>query len=67
MKIIGGIALVIGLVVIWSALLALPVMWLWNWLMPVIFGLGEISFFQALGLNVLCSCLFKSNTTVNNK
>lgn len=34
------------------------VMWLWNWLMPVLFGLHAISFWQALGLVVLSKILF---------
>ncbi len=34
------------------------VMLLWNWLMPVIFGLPEITFLQAAGLLVLCKILF---------
>ncbi len=34
------------------------VMQLWNWLMPVIFGLHLISFWQALGLLVLSKILF---------
>jgi hypothetical protein len=34
------------------------VMWLWNWLMPVIFGLHAISIWQALGLLVLSKILF---------
>ena len=37
------------------------VMWLWNWLMPSIFGLGEITFWQAWGLVVLTHILFKSH------
>jgi hypothetical protein len=31
---------------------------LWNWLLPPIFGLREISFWQALGLLALCRILF---------
>lgn len=34
------------------------VMLLWNWLMPEIFGLPSISFWQAAGLLVLCKILF---------
>lgn len=34
------------------------VMSLWNWLMPVIFGLTVISFWQALGLLILSKILF---------
>ena len=34
------------------------VMLLWNWLMPSLFGLITISFWQALGILVLCRLLF---------
>jgi len=43
----------------------LPVMWLWNWLMPVIFGLPTISFYQTIGLMMLSYVFIKSSTTVN--
>lgn len=36
------------------------VMSLWNWLMPAIFGLELITFWQALGLLVLSKILFSS-------
>lgn len=36
------------------------VMALWNWLMPALFGLRHISFWQALGLVILCKILFGS-------
>jgi len=31
---------------------------LWNWLLPPIFGLREITFWQALGILALCRILF---------
>src|SRR5690242_6941413 len=31
---------------------------LWNWLAPELFGLGQITFWQALGLLALCRILF---------
>lgn len=34
------------------------VMLLWNWLMPELFGLPAISFWQAAGLLLLCKILF---------
>jgi hypothetical protein len=34
------------------------VMHLWNWLVPSLFGWREITFWQALGLLVLCRILF---------
>ncbi len=36
------------------------VMWLWNWLMPVIFHLGVITYWQAVGLAILGRLLFGS-------
>ena len=43
-----------------ALLFGLVVMYLWNWLMPVIFGLPLISFWQAWGLVLLSHILFKS-------
>lgn len=51
----------IGYVIVASALLGFPLMWLWDWLMPTLFGLPTITFWQACGLNFLCSILFKSS------
>ena len=34
------------------------VLHLWNWLLPPLFGWREITFWQALGLLVLCRILF---------
>ena len=38
--------------------LGAPVMLLWNAVMPVVFGLTKITFWQAIMLNLLCSVLF---------
>jgi hypothetical protein len=62
---IDTILIAILLVVITAILLGFPLMWLWNWLMPSIFGLPFITFWQALGLNALATILFKS--TINTK
>lgn len=55
----------IGLLVVIALIVALPVMLLWNWLMPTLFGLMKISFGQAVGLNLLCGCLFRTNVSIN--
>jgi hypothetical protein len=34
------------------------VLYLWNWLLPPLFGWRQISFWQALGLLTLCRFLF---------
>ncbi len=52
------------------AILAIPlfifiggeiVMYLWNWLLPGLFGWHQITFWQALGLLLLCRILFGSH------
>jgi hypothetical protein len=37
------------------------VMHLWNWLLPALFGWRMISFWQALGMLILCRILFGSH------
>jgi hypothetical protein len=54
---VAAIATLIGL----SLIMALPTMWLWDWLMPELFGLKTITLFQAWGVNFLCGMLFKSH------
>ncbi len=53
-----GTMCVIGFLIVLGLLIALPIMWLWNWLMPVLFGLPTITFWQSLGLFALIRCLF---------
>lgn len=61
--IIGAIILLVFL----SLIGAIPVYFLWNWLVPVITkgALATVTFLQAWGLTFLCAMLFKSTTTVN--
>ena len=35
---------------------------LWNWLIPNLFNLAEISYWQALGLALLLRCLFPGSS-----
>lgn len=48
----------IGFGILFAGLFSLLVLLLWNWLMPAIFGLTTITFFQAFGLLVLSKILF---------
>ena len=48
------ILLIVGIAL---TVVSFVVMSLWNWLMPVIFGLHAVSFWQALGLVVLSKLL----------
>jgi hypothetical protein len=36
-------------------------MWLWNWLMPAIFKLPTIGFWQAVGILILSHILFRGH------
>jgi hypothetical protein len=54
-----GIALAIAFV-LFILLGGIVVQWLWNWLLPELFGLRRITFWQALGLLALCRILFGS-------
>jgi len=40
-----------------------PLQLLWNWLMPDIFGIKTITFWQALGVFLLSSILFRTYNT----
>ena len=51
-------AKIVLLVLMVAAVVARVVMSLWNWLMPALFGLHVIGFWQALGLVVLSKILF---------
>ncbi len=45
-------------IVLFTWLFGLIVMHLWNWLLPGLFGWHTITFWQALGMLVLCRILF---------
>ena len=64
MKALEAFLIIVGLLLLSSILLAFPTMWLWNWLMPDIFGLMKIDLYQAMGINFLTNILFKSNVTI---
>lgn len=61
--ILGGFVLLALVVAGFGLLFSLPVMLLWDWLMPTIFGLKEITWLQAWGVLVLSGFLFKSSTS----
>ena len=54
--------------IIWplvSLVLAWPLTLLWNWLAPVIIGLPVITYWQAVGLMILVSILFRWRVSVS--
>lgn len=59
MKWLVAAVLGIGGIVFFAIIGAFPVMWLWNYVMPAMFGLAKVNFWQALALIVLSGLLFK--------
>ncbi|MFK8037262.1 MAG: hypothetical protein AB8B74_03145 [Crocinitomicaceae bacterium] len=58
MEIVGWVLLAIigitGLIILFGFI----IMWLWNWLMPDLFGLTTITYWQAMGICLLSKILF---------
>ena len=61
---VGAVA-VAGVLLLVGALYAFPVMWIWNYMMPELFALPVISFWQAFWGTFLCGLLFKSSHTTS--
>ena len=65
-KVFKAIGMALVTVVIAAIVMAWPTQLLWNGcLVPAVDGTHEIGFWQALGINVLFSMLFKASTKVN--
>jgi len=62
-KIITAVFGVVGLIIVLSLLFAIPTYLLWNWLMPELFNIKEITLVQAWGLMVLSGILFKNSSS----
>ena len=48
----------IGAIAIFAFIGGTAVQLLWNWLLPPLFGVPELTFWQALGMLALCRILF---------
>lgn len=66
-KLLVGTCLLVIFLIIYSAFIALPVMLLWNWLMPEIFNLPEIGFIQSAGLVLLSAFIMKSGGSASTE
>ena len=58
-KIAVMMAAAIVLIPLFLTICGAVTMWLWNWLMPAIFKLPTIGFWQAVGILILSQILFK--------
>ena len=61
LKVLGFLLGIVFYLIVLSVVFGLPIMYLWNWLVVDLFHLPHITFYQAVGLYVLCDLLFKKN------
>jgi hypothetical protein len=66
-QVLWALTVLVFVTVLFGLILALPVMLLWDALMPALFGLGTITWLQAWGLLILCGLLFKNTSSSSNK
>ena len=65
--IFAALLLALGLAFLASVIIAYPVKWLWNWLLPEIFGLKEISALQAWGLVFLLNLMIPNRNRTEKR
>jgi magnesium-transporting ATPase (P-type) len=58
-----GLMVGFGIIVVFGLVISLPVYWLWNAILPELFGFKEISWLQAWGLLILCGLLFRNSVS----
>ena len=64
MEKVGIVLVALGTLVVIAILLAWPVQLLWNYsLVGAVEGINPITFWQALGINILCGILFRNNSS----
>ena len=70
LKVVGGLTFALiafAIIVGFSLIVGFPVMWLWNWLMPALFHLPLVTFWQAVGLMILGHLLVGSSSSSSSK
>ena len=58
MRVAGMVVFGIAAAAVFALVFGILVMLLWNWLMPLIFGLPEITYWQAFGIVILVKLVF---------
>ncbi len=60
LRIIGMVFVGLIFAVLFALVFGFLVMWLWNFLMPELFGIKQITYWQAFGMVILAKLLFGS-------
>ena len=58
LRIVGMVFVGLFFALLFALAFGFLVKWLWNWLMPVLFGLKEITYWQAFAMVLLAKLLF---------
>ena len=61
--VLGTIIAGVGLLILLALLFSLPVMWLWDYTMPYLFKVPELTVGRAFCLVLLCKILFGNSST----
>jgi len=56
-RLIGAVIGGMVMVVVFTAVFGFAVQYLWNWLMPALFNVAEITYYQAFGIMILARLL----------
>jgi hypothetical protein len=65
---LAALILAAGLAFLASVIIAFPVKWLWNWIVPTVFtGVKEISALQAWGLVFLLNLMLPNRNRAEKK
>ena len=62
---LAGAATVAATMLFVGTLYAFPLMWIWDYIMPDLFGLPTITFWQAFWGLFMCFILFKGQTVTS--
>jgi hypothetical protein len=58
----GVLCVALIVILVFSLLIAFPIKWLWNGVMPDVLGLPEITFWKAYGMYLLSHLLLRGVT-----
>lgn len=62
-----GILGSIWMLFVFSLIASIPLYFLWNWLMPLLFQVPSLTLLQAVGVAWLSAILFRNQTTVKHE
>ena len=65
MEPVAGILIALVVAIVALVIFTFIFMWIWNFVMPDVFGLKQITLWQALGILILASILFGGHRVVN--